>query len=196
MSKISIINLNIFIITLFLSNNLIAEEIIVPKPQPKIEKIQIIETIKPISQQKVDKPKEDENSQIELQYKTDEVLIVKMILPKIKPIIDDNIKLQAKQKKYLLPKNKPGEKTIILESQKEIDVEKVIAKIDDKKLIYPKKRPVIYQKQKRKVAAKSKHFTKGDFKLAKTIFSEIDKKRWTSAQDLAAKASNRSIYNI
>ena len=67
---------------------------------------------------------------------------------------------------------------------------------DDKKLVYPKKKPIIYQKQKGKIASKSLHFSKNDFKLAKKIFSEIEKKRWTSAQDLSTKVSNRSIYEL
>ena len=77
-----------------------------------------------------------------------------MLLPKSKPIIDDLKELQAKQKKILLPKKKPEDQTVdqpeLLETQKESDEEKIIAKIDDKKLIFPKKKPIIYQKQKEK----------------------------------------------
>ena len=47
MTKFSIINLIIFIIALFLSNNLIAEETILPKPIPKIEELAKKETILP-----------------------------------------------------------------------------------------------------------------------------------------------------
>ena len=39
MTKFSIINLIIFIVVLTLSNNLVAEEIISPKPKPKIERL-------------------------------------------------------------------------------------------------------------------------------------------------------------
>ena len=62
--------------------------------------------------------------------------------------------------------------------------------------IFPKKKPIIYQKPSKKITLKSKHFSKDDLKLAKKIFSEIDKKRWSSARDLATKTSNRSIYKL
>ena len=200
MTKFSIINLIIFIITLLLSNNLIAGETILPKPQPKIEELPKKEIILPKTQPKAEEFEKEETSQAELQSNINETLKEKMLLPKIKPIIDDVKELQAKQEKVLLPKKKPEDQTVeqtkVLESQKASDVEKVITKIDDKKLIYPKKKPIIYQKQKDKIAAKSIHFSKRDFKLAKEIFSGIEKKRWTSAQDLATKASNRSIYKL
>ena len=130
-----------------------------------------------------------------------ETLKEELLLPKNKPIISDLLKLQAKQKKISLPKKKPEGQTKdqpeLLKTQKESDEEKIIAKIDDKKLIFPKKKPIIYQEHKEKhVASKSMYFSKRDFKLAKKIFSEIEKKRWTSAQDLATKASNRSIYKL
>ena len=54
MTKFSIINLIIFIITLLLSNNLIAGETILPKPQPKIEELPKKETILPKTQPKTD----------------------------------------------------------------------------------------------------------------------------------------------
>ena len=200
MTKFSIINLIIFIITLLLSNNLIAGETILPKPQPKIEELPKKEIILPKTQPKAEEFEKEETSQAELQSNINETLKEKMLLPKIKPIINDVKELQVKQEKVLLPKKKPEDQTVeqtkVLESQKANDVEKIITKIDDKKLIYPKKKPIIYQKQKDKIAAKSIHFSKRDFKLAKEIFSEIEKKRWTSAQDLATKASNRSIYKL
>jgi hypothetical protein len=68
-----------------------------------------------------------------------------------------------------------------VEKGKESEKEKIIAKIDDKELIIPRKKPITYQKQKKKDCYKSKYFSKSDFKLAKKIFSEIDNKRWTSA---------------
>ena len=54
MTKFSIINLIIFIFILLLSNNLIAEEIILPKPQPKIEELPKKETILPKTQPKAE----------------------------------------------------------------------------------------------------------------------------------------------
>ena len=84
----------------------------------------------------------EKTSQIELLSNIDETLKEKKLLPKIKPKIDDVIELQAKQKKILLPKKKPEGQTKdqpeLLTTQKESDEEKIIAKIDDKKLIFPK----------------------------------------------------------
>ena len=55
MTKFSIINLIIFIIALFLTSNLLAEETILPKSQPKIEELTKKETILPEKQPKIKK---------------------------------------------------------------------------------------------------------------------------------------------
>ena len=196
MTKFSTINLIIFIIAIFLSKNLAAEETILPKPQPRIEELSKKEIILPKSLPKTDELQKEEVSQIELQSNVDKTLKEELILPKNKPIISDLLKLQAKQKKLLLPKKKPEDKAIdqpkILE--KESIEEKVVAKIDDKKLIFPKKKPLIYKEPVTKKITKSKHFSKHDLKLAKKVFSEIEKKRWTSAQNLSKGFENRTIY--
>ena len=128
----------------------------------------------PKSLPKADELQEDKASQTELQSNIDKTLKEKLILPKNKPIISDLLKLQAKQKKLLLPKKKPKDKAIdqpkILEKEKESTEEKVVVKIDDKKLIFPKKKPLIYKKPATKKVIKSKHFSKHDFKLAKKVF--------------------------
>ena len=200
MSKFSITNLIIFIIALFLLENLLAEEIIIPKPEPKIEEITKKEIILPKTQPEDDKLQKEEISQIDSKPKIDERLLKKMLLPKIKPINGDLIKLEAKKTKYLLPKKKPEDQIIekpkFVEKRKESEKEKIIAKIEDKELIIPKKKPIIYQEQKRKIATKSKYFSKKDFKLAKKIFSEIDKKRWTSAINLTNKIRDKSIFKL
>ena len=199
MNKFSILNLIIFIISLFLSNNLIAEEKILPKPQPRYEDLSNKEAIQPKKQQKNEDLGKKENTQTELKSSTEKILVEKFILPKNRPIISDQLRQQAKQKKILLPKKKPKDKKIeqseILKTQKETD-KTIVLKVDDKKLIFPQKKPTIYKKHKEKIASKSKHFSKNDFKLAKRIFSEIDKKRWDSARKLSKKTSNRSIQKL
>ena len=200
MTKFSTINLIIFIIAIFLSKNLAAEETILPKPQPRIEELSKKEIILPKSLPKTDELQKEEASQIELQSNIDKTLKEELILPKNKPIISDLLNLQAKQKKLLLPKKKPEDKAIdqpkILEKEKESIEEKVVAKIDDKKLIFPKKKPLIYKEPVTKKVTKSKHFSKHDLKLAKKVFSEIEKKRWTSAQNLSKGFENRTIYKL
>ena len=106
MSKFSITNLIIFIIALFLLENLFAEEIIIPKPAPKIEEITKKEIILPKTQPEDDKLQKEQISQIDSKPKIDERLLKKMLLPKIKPINAELIKLEAKKTKYLLPKKK------------------------------------------------------------------------------------------
>jgi len=200
MTKFSIKDLIIFIIALFLLEKLVAEEIIIPKPEPKIEELTKKEIILPKTQPENGKLQKEEISQIDSKSKIDERLIKKMLLPKIKPINGDLIKLEAKKTKYLLPKKKPEDQIIekpkFVEKRKESEKEKIIAKIEDKELIIPRKKPNTYQEQKRKAVTKSKYFSKNDFKLAKKIFSEIDKKRWTSAINLASDVKNRSIYRL
>ena len=84
MTKFSIINLIIFIIALFLSKNLIAEETILPKPQPKIEELPKKEIILPKKlNQKLMNYKKKKASQIELLSNIDETLKEKMLLPKL-----------------------------------------------------------------------------------------------------------------
>ena len=198
MIKYSITNLIIFLIALFLLENLVAEEIIVPKPEPKIQGLTKKEIILPKTQPEKDKLKKEKTSQIDSKSKIDERLLKKMLIPKIKPINGDLIKLQAKKTKLLLPKKKPKDQIIdqLDFVEKESEEEKIIVKIDDKKLITPKKKPIKYQKQKERVTTKSKYFTKSDFKLAKKIFSEIDKKRWTSAINLTNKIRDKSIFKL
>jgi soluble lytic murein transglycosylase len=200
MTKFSIKDLIIFIIALFLLEKLVAEEIIIPKPEPKIEELTKKEIILPKTQSEDGKLQKEETSQIDSKPKVDEKLLKKKLLPKIKPINGDLIKLEAKKTKYLLPKKKPEDQIIekpkFVEKRKESEKEKIIAKIEDKELIIPRKKPITYHDEKRKVATKSKYFSKKDFKLAKKIFSEIDKKKWSSAINLASDAKNRSIYRL
>ena len=64
MTKFSTINLMIFIIAIFLSENLAAEETILPKPQPKNKELSKKEIILPKSLPKNDELQKDEASQI------------------------------------------------------------------------------------------------------------------------------------
>ena len=200
MTKFSTINLIIFLIAIFLSKNLAAEETILPKPQPRIEELSKKEIILPKIQPKTDELEKEETSQIDLQSNIDETLKGEIFLPKSKPIISDLLNLYVKQKKILLPKKKPvdhpTDKSELLETQKKSKEKKVIAEFDGKKLIFPRKKPNIYKKPIKKVTSRSMYFSKSDFKLAKKIFFEIEKKRWSDAIKLAKSSTNRSIYNL
>jgi len=200
MIKFSVTNLIIFIITFFLCGNMVAEEIIIPKPEPKIHELTKKEIILPKTRPGNGKLQKEETSQIDSTSKIDERLLKKILLPKIKPSNSDLLELQAKKIKHLLPKKKPEDQIIgqseFVEKGKESEEEKIIAKIDDKELIIPKKKPITFQKQKKRVATKSKYFSKDDFRLVKKIFSEIDKKRWTSAMKLTNKVEDKSIFRL
>jgi len=200
MTRFSITNIIIFIIALFLLENSVAEEIIIPKSEPKIEELTKKEIILPKAQPEDGELQKKEASLIDTKVKIDEKLLKKNLLPKIKPLNGNLIKLHAKKTKYLLPKKKPEEQIIdqpvLLEKKKESEKKKIITKIDDIELIIPRKKPITYQTKKEKIATESKYFSKKDFKLAKKIFSEIDKKRWTSAINLASKVRDRSIYKL
>ena len=156
----------VFIFTLFLSENLSSEEIILPKIQPK----------------------------------TDELVKASLLLPRIKPEIDELTKLKIQQKKFLLPKKKPADvrkdESKILTKKQIIPKKKIIVAEDDIKLIFPKEKPIIYKKQVEKVAKKSKYFSKHDFRLAKKIFKDVDKRKWSKALINSKKAKNRSIYKL
>jgi soluble lytic murein transglycosylase len=200
MGKFSKTSLIIFIFTLFLLEKLVAEEMIIPKPEPKIQELTKKEIILPKTQPENPKLQKEEKPQIDSKTKINVKLLKKILLPKIKPSNGDLIKLQTKKIKYLLPKKKPEDQIIdqpeFVEKGKEIKKEKIIAKIDDKELIIPRKKPITYQKQKKQVVKKSKYFSKNDFKLAKKIFSEIDKKRWSNAIKLSTKVRDRSIFRL
>ena len=116
MNKFLIKNIIIFIFAIFLSANLLSEELILPKPQPKIEKLTKEEKILPKSQPNVEQlPKK------------------KTLFPKIKPKLDDKTKLQIKQKKFVLPKKKPEDQITkeikVTKTKKESSEEKIITKV-------------------------------------------------------------------
>ena len=183
MNKFLIKNIIIFIFTIFLSSNLLSEELILPKPQPKIEKLTKEEKILPKSQPNVE-----------------QLAKKKTLFPKIKPKLDDKTKLQVKQKKLILPKKKPEDQITkeikVTKTKKESSEEKIITKVEVAGLVFPKKKPIIYKKPTEKISVKSRYFSKKDFKLARQIFSEIEKKKWTKAQNLSKKAKNRSLYKF
>ena len=162
MIKFSIKDLIIFIIALFLLENLVAEEIIIPKPEPKIQELTKKEIILPKTQPENGKLQKEETSQIDSKSEIDESLLKKKLLPKIKPTNGDLIKLQTKKIKNLLPKKKPEDQIIDQPEfvEKESEKEKIISKIDDKELIIPRKKPITYQEQKRKVTTNLSIFLK------------------------------------
>ena len=124
----------------------------------------------------------------------------KFILPEKKPILSESVKLKIKQKSFLLPAKKPVAKSVEkpkdLVKEKEVAKEKIILTKEEDKIILPKNKPSVYKKQVEKVAQKSQYFSKKDFRLAKKIFSNVDKRKWDSALNLAKNSKDRSVYKL
>ena len=95
----------------------------------------------------------------------------------------------------LIPLKKP--KKIPLEKPKKIKNEKKEKKLTVlKDIIIPKSKPLIVKKDTLKIAKKSKFFNKRDFAYAKQAIQLMEKRKWKSAEKIAKKAKNKSIYNF
>ena len=116
------------------------------------------------------------------------------ILPLPKPGVDQETKIQSAKKKIIYPLKKP----ITKDEEKEIvtQQEDVITNVAEDIKIYPKKKPLIVTKKVDKVIAKSKVFSKKDFKIAKNTFDAIEKNKWKKALKLSKKAKDKTLYNL
>ena len=118
------------------------------------------------------------------------------ILPLPKPLIDEDIKIKTAKKKEIYPKKKPIEK----KEEKQIDTSlEIVESTDSSKeqiFIYPEKKPLIVKKKIHKAVAKSEVLSKRDFKIAKSAFEFVDKKKWQSALKISKKAKNKTLYNL
>ena len=98
MSKFLIKKLGILVIALFLSENSLSEEILIPKNRPDINLLIKKEIIIPKSEPKIQIVNKNE----EILTSNNEVIEEETILPKKKDI-PEKIKLTSEKKKYLLP---------------------------------------------------------------------------------------------
>jgi len=118
------------------------------------------------------------------------------IIPLKKP---SQTKEQTK-KKLLIDVLKPLPKPIkITETEtKKKSKEKNIVLNEDKKrkLILPKKKPLVAGSKKAADVKISKYYNKKDFILANKAIAEMKKARWPSALKTAKKARDKSIYNF
>ena len=117
------------------------------------------------------------------------------IYPKKKPVLSKEIIEKKISKNLLVPLKKP--KKIPLEKPKKIKNEKKEKKLTVlKDIIIPKTKPLIVKKDTLKIAKKSKFFNKRDFAYAKQAIQLMEKRKWKSAEKIAKKAKNKSIYNF
>ena len=118
-----------------------------------------------------------------------------IIYPKKKPILSKEIIEKKISKNLLIPLKKP--KKIPLEKPKKIKDEIKEKKVSTLKgVIIPKSKPLIVKKGASKIAKKSKFFNKRDFAYAKQAIQLMEKRKWKSAEKVAKKARNKSIYNF
>tara|TARA_B100001123_G_scaffold172894_1_gene198677 strand:- start:46 stop:2271 length:2226 start_codon:yes stop_codon:yes gene_type:complete len=117
------------------------------------------------------------------------------ILPLPKPTVDQETKSITAKKKEIYPQKKPVAK----KEEKQVDTNQEITEIaedQEKPFIYPKKKPIIVQAKIDKIATKSTVLSKKDFKIAKSVFKAIDKKKWQTALKLSRKAKDKNLYNL
>jgi len=118
------------------------------------------------------------------------------ILPLPKPVMDQETKEIVAKKKIIYPKKKPQKKSeepLVETAEK---TEEIIDDTIEEAFIYPKKKPILVQKKVDKVAVKSSILSKKDFKIAKTAFKYISKKKWQTALKISKKARDQSVYNL
>ncbi len=118
-----------------------------------------------------------------------------IIYPKKKPILSKEIIEKKISKNLLIPLKKPLKIPLVKpkEIKKKIE-EKKTAKV--KKFIIPKSKPLIVKKATSKKTKKSKYFSKKDFGYARQAIQLMEKKKWKSAERVAKKARNKSIFNF
>jgi len=116
------------------------------------------------------------------------------ILPLPKPSVDQETKAKTAKKKEIYPKKKP----IATSEPKSTKAEEKIEKEEKKEstFIYPEKKPIIVKKQVVKTSVKSSILSKRDFKLAKSSFDAIDKKKWKNALKISKKSKDKTLYNL
>ena len=109
------------------------------------------------------------------------------ILPLPKPAVDEETKIKTAKKKEIYPQKKPKEKKEEIEietTQKTIDT---VEKIEEEIFIYPENKPITFKRKIDKSVAKSTILSKKDFKIAKTVFDAIDKKKVANSTKIIEK---------
>jgi len=127
---------------------------------------------------------------------TSKAIAADQILPAAKPVPDKEIKIKTEQKKIIYPEKKPAEKKEKTEPAETKKIVEVDEKTKEEIFIYPEEKPITVQKKVDKVLVKSTVLSKKDFKIAKSTFQAIDKKKWQTAMKLSKKAKDKTLYNL
>ncbi len=118
------------------------------------------------------------------------------ILPLPKPTIGKEVKEIIAKKRAIYPKKKPKEEKEESLIDSTLKDEKLTEDIEKEVFIYPRKKPILVKKKIDKIIVKSEVLSKNDFKIAKTAFEYIDKKKWQTALKVSKKARDKSLYNL
>ena len=126
---------------------------------------------------------------------TNQAILADQILPLAKPTVGEEIKSEVLEKKRIYPQKKPVSKN----EEEELDTSQEISKetlTEEDSTIYPKKKPKLVQKKIDKVAVKSSILSKKDFKIARSAFEAIEKKKWKTALKISRKARDKTLFNL
>jgi len=113
------------------------------------------------------------------------------ILPLKKPTVDQETKIITAKKKEIYPQKKPTKKLEKIKTST-----KILTKTEEITIIYPQKKPMIFQKRADKAVAKSKILSSNDFKKAKAAFKAVKKKKWKTAIKISKKAKNKMVFKM
>ena len=117
-----------------------------------------------------------------------------VLLPKKKPLINEENKLKKTSLNFIIPKQKPRsiEKTKTISEEKKIKIK--VTKIDG--VIIPKNKPLIVKKERLRKVKKSKYYSDRDLNYAKQAIAFMEKSNWKDAKKIARKARAKSIYEF
>jgi len=109
-----------------------------------------------------------------------------LILPVPKPQVNEEIKKETAKKKQIYPKEKPTKKI----SEEATETSEIV----ENQIIYPKKKPLIFEKKIDKAVTKSKILSKNDYIIAKKSFEAVKNKKWQTAIKLSKKAKDKIVF--
>jgi len=117
------------------------------------------------------------------------------IYPLPKPLVDKEIKKNTAKKKEIYPQQKPkiGQDDTLEKTVENISTDKIPK---EEVFIYPKNKPILVKEKIDKVAKKSIIISSKDFKIAKSAFNYVGKKKWQTALKVSKKSRDKSLYNL
>ena len=106
-----------------------------------------------------------------------ESITADQILPPPKPTIDKETKITITKKKNIYPAKKPNLKKENIKTNVDNVIAQSITENQTEIFIYPRNKPILIKKRVEKIVKKSSFLSQKDFKIAKSAFSAIEKKK-------------------